>query len=473
MSKNNVNDEVFFGTIPVLHKERVYGFKDILFVTGTWSIATWTYVQGGNNVSLLGMKEALTSTLFGMTLAGIILFLAVIITTRYGIDIWVYQRALFGYVGVVFLSVLAIGISMGMLVTNATVYGNSLLYLSESAGFVLNNTWHPWIGSTCIIIGSWIAFKGPIIVKKISRLMVPLFLLVGVIIIYTVFSQFSLSELASIEPLESNAYGSDLANYMMVMEWNIAFVFAWFVALGVYARLVTSERASYWGHLGGFSVLMAIFVCIGSLTALGMLSMTGRTSIDPTEWLVELGGPVLGSLSLILIVLANITTHAVTIYSFSVSTKIVNPTWSYNKVLVFWSIFCVILIFWGGILDYYDVLLSLFGAICGPIIALVLVDFYIIRKRKVSLNSLFQSKGDKAYRYTGGFNIFAILSLTIGILGYLYVYNPITATINSDLFLYTTATGFSMIISGGVYFLFSLIKPFKLYLNKDEEEPYN
>ncbi|SDJ28667.1 purine-cytosine permease family protein [Natribacillus halophilus] len=466
MNTNQVNNEVFYGTVPVLHNERVYSFKDILFVTGTWSIATWVYVQGGNNASLLGMREALTSTLFGMTIAGFILFLAVIITTRYGIDIWVYQRALFGYVGVIFLSVLAIGISMGMLVTNAAIYGNSLLFLSESAGITLDNSWLPWISSTCILLGGWIAFKGPIVVKYMSRIMVPLFLLVGAIIVYTVFSQFSLSELASVEPAEPNAYGSDLANYMMVMEWNFAFVFAWFVALGVYARLVKNERSSYWGHLGGFSVLMAIFVCIGSLTALAMISVTGRTSIDPTEWLVELGGPVLGSLSLIMIVLANITTHAVTIYSFSVSTKIVNPRWSYTKVLVFWSIFCIALVFWGGILDYYDVLLSLFGAICGPIIALVLVDFYIIRKRKVSLNSLFQINGDKAYKYTGGFNILAIISLVIGILSYLYVYNPITATINNDIFLYTTATGLSMIVSGGVYYLFSLFKPFNLYLRK-------
>lgn len=467
---NQLDNEVYYGIIPLLRKDRIYNFWDILLVTGAWAIATWCYVHGGQIATIVGMKEALTATFFGMTIAGLVLCLAIIIPTRHGIDIWVYQRAMFGYVGVVVFAILIIASQFGYEAVNAKVYAGSIMGILDAFGVHPPEAWEPWIASTCIILGGWIALRGPIAVKKATRIMVPSLIAVGIIIVLSVFTKFSFSDLASITPPYIDSYGSSWESYMLVMEWNIAFIFAWFGALGVLARMVKTERASYWGHVGGFSVIMAIFICIGALTALAMYAATGIESVDPTDWLIELGGPLFGLLSLVFIGIANITTQAVALYSLTVSTKIIKPDWSFKKVAIFWSFWCIVLIFWGGIWDYYNVFLALIGATCGPIVALLLVDFYIVRKQKFSMRALYQVDGLNSYRYTGGYNIPVLVSFAAGIAGYFFAYDPINAVPRMEIFLYTTATGFAMLVSAAVYLILNMFKPINAYLRKDIQQ---
>ncbi|HLR70716.1 MAG TPA: cytosine permease, partial [Pseudogracilibacillus sp.] len=128
----------------------------------------------------------------------------------------------------------------------------------------------------------------------------------------------------------------------------------------------------------------------------------------------------------------------------------------------------ILLVFWGGIWDYYHVFLALIGATAGPIVALILVDFFLVRKSKVSMKDLYQVDGRNGYKYTKGINIPAVVSFIIGILGYLYVYEPIEGAPRSEIFMYTTGTGFGMLVSGLCYFLLSLIKPINNYLRKDK-----
>ncbi|HLR70675.1 MAG TPA: cytosine permease [Pseudogracilibacillus sp.] len=467
---NNVDKDVYYGITPLLKHERIYSYWDIVLATGAWAIATWCYVQGGQIASMLGLKEVLTSTMFGMTLAGLVIYLCVIIATRYGIDIWVYQRAVLGHLGLSIFALLYIGGQFGYYAINAEVYVNSIVKVFAAGGISVPDALFPWIAITSVLLGTWIALKGPIAVRTSTRIMVPCLLAVGLIILISVLTKYSLSELAAIKPIYADAYGGSWINYMLVMEWNISYILAWFGALGVLARLVKTERASYWGHMTGFSVIMAVFICIGALTALAMLAATGVESVDPTEWLIELGGPVFGVLSLLFIIIANITTQAVGLYSFAVSTKVIKPELKFTSVTLFWAGWTILLVFWGGIWEYYEIFLAVVGSTAGSVVALILADFYIVRKRKLSMKALYKIKGSKAYQYTGGFNIVALIAFAAGISSYLFVYDPINAVPRNNLFLYTTATGIAMLTSAGVYVLLSLIPPVQKYLRKDLKE---
>jgi len=454
----------------MLRQERVYSFWDVFLATGAWAIATWCYVHGAQIAKIIGLKPAITNTIFSMILVGLMMYFLVIISTRHGIDIWIYQRAVFGYTGVMIFAIFMIAAQFGYPALNAKVYASSIMKIFAASGIPLSSSWSPWIASTCIIFGGIIALRGPIAVKKATRIMVPSLIMVGVIIVASVFIKFSPSALHAVKPPQTDTYSSFWESYMVVTEWNIAFIFAWFVALGVFARLVKTERASYWGHLSGFSGLMAVFICFGALTSLAMLAGSGVHSNDPTDWLIQLGGPLFGLLSLIFIGIANITTQAVAVYSMTVSTKVIKPEWSFNKVAIFWSFWCFMLIFWGGIWDNYNIFLSVVGAVCGPAVSLILVDFYIIRKQRFSFRSLYQVEDENAYAYTKGFNIPAIFAFTLGVIGYIYVYDPIQSLPRSNIFLFTTATGFAVIISGMTYYLLSLIKPINQYLRKDAKK---
>jgi NCS1 family nucleobase:cation symporter-1 len=251
---------------------------------------------------------------------------------------------------------------------------------------------------------------------------------------------------------------------------NIAYIFGWAPVLGVIPRLVRTERKSYWGHLLGYSVAMAWFICIGAMTGLLMGHSYGIGSTDPTEWLIALAGPKLGILSFIFIGFANVTTQAVCTYSITVSTKIINPRWNYKVIATLWSVLCALLVVWKGIWDYYTVFLALVGAICVPVVTLLLVDFYLVRRGRFSLRSLYRLQGRDSYRYSKGVNVFALLAFLLGIGAYFLVYDPIAYWPRSGIFWFTTASGLNALVAGGSYWLLSRLPFVRVYLLRDREE---
>ena len=54
-----IENEVYCGTLPVLPKERKYGFIDALLVLSGYCIATWSYTQGSYLATLVGFKQLL------------------------------------------------------------------------------------------------------------------------------------------------------------------------------------------------------------------------------------------------------------------------------------------------------------------------------------------------------------------------------------------------------------------------------
>lgn len=469
---NQVSNEIYYGSVPLLRKDKIYGFWDVFLITGAWAIATWAYVQGGENATIVGLKEAFTTAFFGMTLAGIMLTFCTVITTRYGIDIFAYMKALFGYVGLVAMGLILLASLLGYDVINTEVYGSSMMKVLDAFGISLSDKWTPWISITCVLFGVWIALRGPIAVKYATRIMVPALMALGAIIVFTVFLKYSLADLMEVKPLHADEYGSTEENYMTALEWNISFIFAWFTSIGIASRLTKTERKSYWGHLGGFSIVMASFVFLGTLTALAMVSATGKESTDPTDWLIELGGPVTSLFALLFIAIANITTVAVSLYGATISTKVLMPKLNYKITCLLWAAWIVLLVFWGGLWEYYSVFLAVLGASSGSATSLIIVDFFVVRKRKVSMKDLYQINNNQAYKYSKGFNIPALFSFFAGISGYLLIYDPVAAVPRHAIFQYTTATGFAVLVSGLVYLILSLLTPVNNYLRQDIRSPY-
>ena len=63
-----------------------------------------------------------------------------------------------------------------------------------------------------------------------------------------------------------------------------------------------------------------------------------------------------------------------------------------------------------GILSFVDTL----GSFFGPIAGIMIVDYYVIKNRKVINKDIFSANKDGAYHYSSGWQIKAIYSLFIG-----------------------------------------------------------
>ncbi|MEO8376154.1 MAG: cytosine permease, partial [Candidatus Sumerlaeota bacterium] len=96
-----------------------------------------------------------------------------------------------------------------------------------------------------------------------------------------------------------------------------------------------------------------------------------------------------------------------------------------------------------------------YSALLGSIAGVMLADYYIIRKKYLDVDELYKRNG--IYRYTGGFNIKAIIAMACGILpnvpGFLHhalTKDPITDPGFFDI-VYTYAWFVSLAIAAIVY----------------------
>lgn len=159
---------------------------------------------------------------------------------------------------------------------------------------------------------------------------------------------------------------------------------------------------------------------------------------------------------------------SVAMHSLSVSTKVVLPTWSYRKILVAWSIWVLFLNFSGVVMEYYSVFLAVIGFIGGPTVIIILVDYFLVRRQKISIRDMMEQGKTNAYFYSKGFNLVGVVAFILGTIAYFLVYDPINYAARAEVFNFTTGTGLSCIVAGISYFVLAQIPSVKRYLLKDK-----
>ena len=129
--------EAVFGILPVLPGERRYGFLDAFLVLTGYCIATWSYTQGAYLTSLVGFKQLLIGAFFGAILMLAVYQLPVILSVRYGIDIWIWLRSVFGLRGVKWISLLIIAINFPWYAVCCDLFASSMENLAGLYGLSL------------------------------------------------------------------------------------------------------------------------------------------------------------------------------------------------------------------------------------------------------------------------------------------------------------------------------------------------
>ena len=146
------------------------------------------------------------------------------------------------------------------------------------------------------------------------------------------------------------------------------------------------------------------------------------------------------------------------------------PKIKYRTLVVISMFYVSALTIWGWVMDHFGSFISCAAYIQGPIIGMVVVDYLIVKKRKISFKSLYNIDGHNAYKFSNGFNLVGIGVLIISfLLGVLFVYNPATGNVKSNIFLITTGSGFTAICGGLLYWIASLT-PFKKYMLRDRND---
>lgn len=467
MQGSYIERETITGVVPVLSSERKYSFMDLFLSTSGFAIATWCYTQGAYVAQFLGFKQMLIN-IFAFNLIWVsVSCLPIFFAVRYGIDLWIWLRAVLGNKGVAILSIVISLANFGWYAVAANLFSSSMINLMKNFGVALNeDLWNPILGVMCVVLGTLIAIGGPEVIKWTNRFLVGALLVVGVIVFFISITSVPFSEILAVKPVNQDEI-SALERFMMSAEGNVAFAFSWSTQALVMPRLAKTERSGYWGTTLSYGVVAPFFVATGGVMTLAMFVKTGVYESDPTTMLSVLATPTLGLLSLLLVAFANIGTQGTGSYVNCMIVKSGLPKVSYKLLVIIAMIYVSVLTVWGGVEKYFGAFISLAAYVQGPIIGMILVDYFIIRKRKLSLKSAYNLKGHDAYKYSNGYNLVGLLCIIIScVVTMLFVYNPYNGSIKSNIFLLTTGSGFTAILGALLYYLAS-VTLFKRYMVRD------
>ena len=469
-NKDYIRQETITGIVPMMKSDRQYSFWDLFLSTSGFAIATWCYTQGAYVAEYLTFKQMLVNIFCFNIVWVLIECLPVLFAVRYGIDLWIWLRSVLGGRGVAILSTVISLANFGWYAVAANLFASSMINLAAGFGLMLNPAvWKPLLGVVCVVLGTLIALGGPEVIKWTNRFLVTALLGVGAIIVVLCFVSVPISQIAAVRPvLEAGA--TPLQKFMISAEGNVAFAFSWSTQALVMPRLAKTERSGYWGTTLAYGVVAPFFVAAGGVMALAMFVRTGVYESDPTKMLATLCGPAVALLSLLLVAFANVGTQGTGSYVNCMIVKSGMPKVSYRLMVIIAMVYVSILTVWGGVEENFGAFISIAAFIQAPIIGMIVADYLVVRKRKLSLKSAYYMKGHDAYRYTAGFNLVGLACVVISCLvTVLFVYNPINGEIRSKLFLIFTGSGFDAILGGLLYWIASLT-PLKRYMLRDRND---
>lgn len=465
-----IRQETVTGVVPMLKKDRQYSFIDLFLSTSGFAIATWCYTQGAYVAQYLSFSRMLINIFCFNIVWVLIECLPVVFATRYGIDLWIWLRSVLGKRGVAILSTIISIANFGWYAVAAGLFSSSMINLAERFGIVLNKAiWGPVLGCLCVVLGTLIALAGPSVIKWTNRFLVTALLAVGVVVVVLCFTAVPFSDIIAVKP-DLGGEMTPLQAFMTSAEGNVAFAFSWSTQALVLPRLAKTERGGYWGTSLAYGVIAPFFVAAGGVMALAMFVRTGVYESDPTTMLSKLCGSGFALLSLLLVAFANVGTQGTGSYVNCMIVKSGMPKVSYKLMVLIAMVYVSVLTVWGGVEEHFGAFISIAAFIQAPIIGMIVADYLVVKKRKLSLKSAYFIEGHDAYKFTAGFNLVGIACVIIScVVTILFVYNPLTGNIQSPLFLIFTGSGFDAILGGLLYWIASLT-PLKKYMLRDRDD---
>ncbi|RZU30433.1 purine-cytosine permease family protein [Blastococcus saxobsidens] len=430
------------GAYPLRMGERTWGPFALFGNCASAAVATWCFIIGGYVSYYLPAGKGSVVMLAGILLGMFLIFLACVpMGTRYGLEAVRSTKPQLGARGSYFTLALLFFSTLGwntLLVIFCGRAGAEILIASGLLPEAARGATQIGVGLVALVV-VWLLLRGgPAALRNIGPIVAISVLLLALFIIGLIINQLGWSAIADAEP--SFASGDDLLDYTIGVELLIATALSWWPYVGAMVRFSPSTRSSMFPVLAGLGIAVAVVSFIGLYSGLAVPESGG----DPTTYLVELGGLTFGLPALAFIMLANIGTTMVGAYAAALAFK-QDPTidrklpWNVATGLALGATALVLIFLSTPFFDNFGTFLAFSGVMFGPICGIQIADFYLVRRQRLDMRSLYLDGPGTAYWYTGGVNLVGFLSLAAGVGTYFALLDPITFEA-AGLFKYTTAS---------------------------------
>ncbi len=256
-------------------------------------------------------------------------------------------------------------------------------------------------------------------------------------------------------PLQNSSDdGSALWGYLLWLTAMVGFWATMSLSIADITRYARTQKEQVIGQFLGLPGTMMLYSFVGIFVTFAAIAnfpdilIAADAPWDPVSLLARFESPIVVVISQIFMIIATLSTN--------IAANVIAPANAFANIFPqkidfrrggFITAIIGILIAPWWLLDEISGILIFVSGLLGPVLGILLCDYFIIRKKELNLTALYQTDGE--YAYKSGFNPAAIIALTIGILLALVGY-----WIPALSFLYNLSWFTGFLISFVLYYVF-------------------
>ena len=385
-------------------------------------ITTYTLASG---LMAAGMNwwQALLTISLGNILVLIPMLLNAHAGTKYGVPFPVFVRASFGVRGANFAAIARALVACGWFGIQTWIGGLALDALLTAAwGGWANLPGHAFITFFIFwVIQLVIILRGIEGVKVFESFAAPLLLVGSLALLVWGFSAGG--GIGTVFKTSAQLQQGDAPFWALFWPSLAANVGYWItLSLNIpdFTRYAKTQRSQVLGQTLGLPLTMTAFSFIGIAVTAATIVVFGKAIWDPVALITQVAqnAPVILILAMVIIVIAQISTN--------MAANVVSPSFDFSNLApkyisfrmggLITAIIGVISFPWvlfNNVGAYIFTWLVGYGSLLGAIGAVMIVDYWIVRKRQLDLAELY--KMDGRYSYSNGWNWRAVTAVLIGV----------------------------------------------------------
>ncbi|WP_174614548.1 NCS1 family transporter [Virgibacillus ihumii] len=445
--------------LPINHHQRKIGIMGFFAMWIGMAILLATFDIGASGVESISLPWVVLATLIGCVAVGTLISIVGDIGVEHGLSFPVYMRAPFGIVGTHIPSI-ARAVTASFWFGLNTYFGSTAI---NSIIHVINPAFDNWL--LCFVIFSLVQLintaSGIKWVERFADFAAPVIVILSLIIYQTLTADI-IEQGGNVWAWAQSPVtgGAAVTAFLIVIFANMGFwatlgcdiptISRFFKAPRFERNWFKRNRTNLIGSLIAMPLTEAFMIMIGAAAFM----VAG--SSNPVIALQETASGWMLAMLLLMIVLTQWSTNtaanivpAAAIFSNALGPKVSNAIAVFvvgivGTVIQPWSV--------------YEILtqaLLFFGAVLSAISGILVVDYYVLRKRRVNVQELYQHRGQ--FRFHGGVNIAGFIAWVIG------------GSVAILLMTYSFIVGF--VLAGAIYYVLAKYWYFKRFPQAEIEDP--
>jgi NCS1 family nucleobase:cation symporter-1 len=410
---------------PLLRSERTWGSWRLAIALATAATATWCYLIGEFEGYYLNFFQG-GLALFSGSMIGMLLVLVAVGPTciRFGIDSVASTKPQFGSRGWVVPAALQLLSIIGWNAMLLIFFAKSLSQLMSVLGWLPAGTQIAQLVpmttlfacSVILIVLLW----GASGVTRLCNILV-LHVVVGFWMLYLVVSH-RWPDLVAAQP--TLAHADRLWNYTTGTEIGICSLLSWWAYIGAMIRMAPDGRTI------AVPVMLGMGAPVPLLSLIGLAGVLVLKTSDPSSWLRSIGGHTYAIIALSFVTAANFGTAIAGIYASAIGLRnfrrLERLPWVALLLVTISPVALIGIFIPEFVFSRFGTINALIGVAFAPLCGIQIVDYYLLRRRRIDIRAIFDRSPGSPYHYWAGINPAAIAAMIVGCSAYIWLLNPVT-----------------------------------------------